>query len=245
MIEVVTFDFWQTLVVDTPENLERGRELRLQGIGAVLARAGRPTPRGVLEAAYAASARALVERFWSEQRDLSHEEQVRLFLELAAPGVTAGLGPGLFDEAVRAYTTPVLRLLPTLVSGVREALGGLARRGLRLGIISNTGRTPGVILRQVLGAYGLLDYFGVISYSDEIGYRKPHPEIFRRTLARAGAEPGRVVHVGDDVTADVAGARAVGMWAAHLAGAGSDGAAEAHLVVHDLAELPDRLSRLS
>ncbi len=245
MIRVVTFDFWQTLIVDTPENLERGKALRLEGIGSVLARAGRPTAPAALEAAYDASGRVLVERFWDGHRDLPYREQVEVFLELAVPGVTAGLPEALFEEAVAAYINPVLQLLPRVVSGASDALDALARRGLTLGIISNTGRTPGVILRQVLDRHGLLGYFTVLSYSDEIGYRKPHPAIFKETLRRAGAEPASALHIGDDATTDVAGARSIGMRAGHFAAVRGGGAPEADFVLHDLAELPERLSRLA
>lgn len=243
MIQAVTFDFWRTLVVETPEERQRGRRLRLEGVGSVLARAGRPTSPEELKAAYDASGRALAEGLWAQHRDLPHREQVKVFLELAAPGVTADLSPELFDEAVAAYADPVLRLLPLTVSGAAETLAVLREQGLSLAVISNTGRTPGVILRQVLDHHGLLGYFTVVSYSDEIGYRKPHPEIFRQTLLRMGVEPARALHIGDDAAADVAGARSIGMRACHFTAHGDDGSREADFVLSDLAELPDRLAR--
>ena len=244
MIQVVTFDFWQTLVIDTPENLQRGKELRLEGTASVLARAGRPSRPEDLEAAYEASGIALTDRFWANHRDPPYREQVKIFLELAAPGVTADLSPELFEEAVAAYITPVLRLLPRPVAGAVEALSALRELGLTLGIISNTGRTPGMVLRKVLDHYGLLGYFTVLSYSDEVGYRKPHPAIFTGTLRRAGAEPARALHVGDDAGADVAGARSVGMRVGHFRAGGGSPAPEADFVLHHFAELPDRVRSL-
>src|SRR5437773_2387337 len=85
------------------------------------------------------------------------------------------------------------------IRAVRE----LASRGVALGIVSNTGRTPGVILRRVLERHGLLRHFKAISYSDEVGYRKPDGEIFRRTLAELGFDAGEAAHVGDNPIADV------------------------------------------
>ena len=35
MIAAVTFDFWETLVHDTPENLERGRAMRLEATAGI------------------------------------------------------------------------------------------------------------------------------------------------------------------------------------------------------------------
>ncbi len=244
MIRLITFDFWQTLVVETPDNLGRAKELRLEGIAAVLARAGRPTATGALEAAYEASGRELSERFYASHRDLSCREQVELFLELAAPGVTADLSPELFERAVAAYITPVLRLPPVPVPGAEEALTALRAQGVTLGIVSNTGRTPGVMLRKVLDRYGLLSSFAAIAYSDEVGYRKPHPAIFSHALRQAEAEAAQAVHIGDEAATDVAGARAVGMRAGHFRPGGGGGAPDADFVLHDLAELPARLARL-
>ena len=55
-----------------------------------------------------------------------------------------------------------------------------------------------------------------VTFSDEVGVRKPHPEIFARTLAALGVSASEAAHVGDDLTTDVAGARGIGMRAIHL-----------------------------
>ena len=108
-------------------------------------------------------------------------------------------------------------------------------------LVSNTGRTPGIILRQILERHDLLRHFSVISYSDEIGYRKPDPEIFRRTLAALGAEARHAAHVGDNPDADVTGAQGAGMRGVHLAAGGRPPAPHADLVVTDLRQLAARL----
>ncbi|MBI2491279.1 MAG: HAD family hydrolase [Candidatus Rokubacteria bacterium] len=241
MIAAVTFDFWETLVHDTPENLERGRALRLEALGALLARAGAPQPAAALDDAYERSGTAMRERFWARQRDASIGEQVRLFLDCVGPGLAERLGPAGLAEAVEAYAAPVLRLPPLLNPGAREAVRELAGRGVRLGIVSNTGRTPGVVLRRVLERYGLLRHFAAISYSDEVGFRKPHAAIFELTLRALGARPADAVHVGDNPLDDVEGARSFGMRAAHYAAGGRPAAAAADVIVTDLAELPLRL----
>jgi 2-haloacid dehalogenase/putative hydrolase of the HAD superfamily len=41
--------------------------------------------------------------------------------------------------------------------------------------------------------------------------RKPEPRVFKEALSMMGLPPERVVHVGDDVTADIAGAKGHGM----------------------------------
>ncbi len=85
--------------------------------------------------------------------------------------------------------------------------------------------------------------FHVLSFSDEVGFRKPDARIFRRTPEEAGCEPAVAVHVGDDPVNDVTGARAVGMRALHYVPDGRPtGAADG--VVRHLGDLPDLLARL-
>lgn len=243
MIQAVTFDFWQTLMADTPENLARATALRLEGVRTVLERSGQPVERRALEAGYEASWHRLG-AIWQEHRDLPYREQVAIFLEAVAPGLAGRLAPEIFEEAVQAYITPVLSSPPVPSPGAVEAVNALASQGLVLCVVSNTGRTPGVMLRQVLARFGLLDRFRVTSFSDELGIRKPNPEIFRTTLARAGVDPACAVHVGDTPKDDIAGARAAGMRAIHFVADGQPGSEAADLVLRDFAGLPDALARL-
>ncbi len=53
--------------------------------------------------------------------------------------------------------------------------------------------------------------------SEEVGYMKPHPKLFAEASARAGAEPGAILYVGDSYTSDIAGARRAGWQAAWYA----------------------------
>lgn len=244
MIQAVTFDFWQTLLADTPENLARATSLRLEGARAVLVRSGHAVEAAVIEAAYEASWHRL-SAIWREHRDLPSPEQVAIFLECVAPELPRRLAPEAFDEAVQAYITPVLSYPPAPSPGALEAVNTLSSRGLVLCVVSNTGRTPGVILRQVLACFGLLEHFRVMSFSDEVGLRKPHPEIFQVTLRQAGVQPARAVHVGDNAAEDILGARAAGMRAIHLVRDGAPGSEAADLVLRDLSGLPAALSRLT
>ena len=243
-IHTVTFDFWETLVTDSLENLRAQRELRIQALHRALRRMGAPLTESETAEAHDRSGEVLKERFWSRHRDPSREEQLRLVLDCAVPGVAERMPRPLLDETLEAYISPVLVHAPTLTPGAAEAIRGLAARGVTLGIISNTGRTPGIILRKVLERHDLLRHFAVVSYSDEVGYRKPDPEIFRRTLTGAGTPAGQAAHVGDNPLDDVSGAQGAGMRGVHYAAAGRSPAAHADLAVGDLGELPAMLERL-
>ena len=245
MIRLVTFDFWDTLVTDSAENLRAQRALRIVAIREALGAAGACVSEVEAEEIHERSGVELAERFWSLNRDPSRDEQLRLVLDLGGAGIASRLSAPQFRAALEAYTSPVLAHPPDLSPGTARAVRELAARGVRLGIVSNTGRTPGVVLRRVLERHGLLAYFSAISYSDEVGVRKPEAEIFRLTLARAGVPPSETVHIGDNPDADVAGARSVGMRAAHYTAGFRAPAPEADLVVPDLGMLPDEVFRIA
>ncbi|HWP75114.1 MAG TPA: HAD family hydrolase, partial [Methylomirabilota bacterium] len=172
MIRLVTFDFWDTLVTDAPANLRAQRTLRVAAIRRALRDAGELVSEAEAEDVHERSGVLLAERFWNLNRDPSPEEQLRLVLDTVEPGVAARLAPPAFAAALAGYTEPVLAYPPELCPNAAQAVRELAARGVAVGIVSNTGRTPGAVLRRVLERYGLLAYFGAVSYSDEVGVRK-------------------------------------------------------------------------
>ena len=87
-----------------------------------------------------------------------------------------------------------------------------ARTRYRLAIISNFDHAP--TARRLLEENGIAGHFEQIVISAEEGVRKPHPEIFARTLARMGLAPREALFIGDSLAIDVAGAKGVGMDAA-------------------------------
>ncbi len=216
MLKAVTFDLWQTLILDTPAGLRQARAARVRGIQQVLDRQGVAVDVAVVDRAYDAAGARLEEVFWSRRRDVGSRGQVRFLLEsLGLDGAVPAEG-GLMDELDEAYCLPILSALPIPNAGALEVLRTLSSRGLILGLICNTGRTPGKMLRLILERLALAPYLSVLTFSDEVGLRKPHPEIFHRTVSALGVAPAEAAHVGDDVTTDVAGAQGVGMRAIHL-----------------------------
>jgi putative hydrolase of the HAD superfamily len=115
----------------------------------------------------------------------------------------------------------ILNDVPTLVPEARQVLADLAGR-YRLAIISDTGITPGRVLRQLLAGDNLTPYFTHLTFSDEVGRSKPHPSAFLTTLDALDATPAEAVHVGDLLRTDIAGAQAVGMRAVQYIGVSQD-----------------------
>jgi HAD superfamily hydrolase (TIGR01662 family) len=134
---------------------------------------------------------------------------------------------------------------PAVDQGARAALEALAAGGALLAVVSNTMRTPGEVVRQILDRSGLLAMFRVLVFSDECGIRKPARGIFLRALKELDVPAEHAVHVGDDSILDVEGARDVGMAAIQVT---ADGRATAPVkpdaVIRHLGELPAALRRL-
>ena len=98
----------------------------------------------------------------------------------------------------------------TLFPDSLETLGWLRGRGFRLGSVTNRGY-GGPRFRQELRDLGLAEMFEVVALSCDIGYMKPHPRIFEYALEAMSLTPEETAMVGDNVRADVGGAKAQGM----------------------------------
>ncbi|MGE0623240.1 MAG: HAD family hydrolase [Pseudomonadales bacterium] len=96
---------------------------------------------------------------------------------------------------------------PTLMQGAAEGLRRLRDAGVPLAVVTNGGSSN---QRKKLVNSGLDQLVDEICISEELGVRKPHPDIFRHALDRLGVRADRSWFVGDNPQADVIGAAAVG-----------------------------------
>jgi len=126
---------------------------------------------------------------------------------------------------------------------VAPALRALDAAGIRLCVISNWTWT----LPELLHLLELAGHFHGLVTSARVGFEKPHPGIFRHALELMGvSDPGRAVHVGDSIHADIGGARRMGIHPVLMARGGHRHAGAAALpdgtpVVGDLFGLLDRI----
>lgn len=79
----------------------------------------------------------------------------------------------------------------------------------KLGVCSNF--TDAKSARFLLAEAGLDRHMDSIVISEEVGFRKPRAEIFEAVVDSLGVPAREILHVGDSLTADVAGASAMGM----------------------------------
>jgi putative hydrolase of the HAD superfamily len=128
---------------------------------------------------------------------------------------------------------------------VVQTLEELRRQGLRLGIVSNAAYLPRLMKAQ-LDALGLAQYFNAVTFSSEVGVRKPHPAIYQDALAKVGVEPARTLFVGDRVREDVQGPKSLGMRAVLTREwRQEDDRGSADFVIERLGELRTVLRRLA
>ncbi|MFA0961251.1 YjjG family noncanonical pyrimidine nucleotidase [Roseivirga sp. BDSF3-8] len=115
-----------------------------------------------------------------------------------------GLARAVVPES---FTDDYVRLCPTktnLIPYTLEMLDYLKEKQYKLHIITNGFRD---VQHIKLSKSNLSDYFTEIVTSDCTGFKKPHKQIFAFLLDKAKAEQGECIMVGDNLEADILGAR--------------------------------------
>ena len=200
-IEAITFDLWNTLV----HNRNYG-EFRLPALDRVLRSNGIELSEDALQEAYMSGFRYSSRVIPAEgYRHVETQEIVDKVLETV--GFTS---PETRSEIVRVYEEAFLCDPPRLKDGVFEALDYIKGR-YRIGLISVTGVSPGRLVRDTLKDQGVLDYFDVLTFSDEVKLVKPNPGLFTACLNGLDVAPENTVHVGDSFKSDIVGAIDAGM----------------------------------
>ena len=103
------------------------------------------------------------------------------------------------------HTANYWKLDPDAITMLEQLL----QNGYRLGLISNASYSRDVYMQ--LEKHQLLPHFEQILVSADVGYRKPHPLIFRKALSFFNVEAAEAVMIGDTLNADIIGSRHVGI----------------------------------
>ena len=201
MIRAITFDLWNTLLVEK-SYIER----RLSILSEALKAEGQNIPLDALESAYSTAQRRHNELWSKEHRHYPLAERLDNILKDASVSLSSELKMGVIDK----FESAVLNDQPPLTHCAAETVIKLSKR-FRLGVISDTGVTSGSKIRELLDRKGILGFFTVAVFSDETGVCKPRWEAFDAALRGLGVQPGEALHVGDSLRTDVAGAKASGM----------------------------------
>lgn len=153
--------------------------------------------------------RQLRDAIAERRADLRHDVTALRREALRVAGAEAGYAGAALSRLVEAAFETFLEARHEVAfyddaMPVLEALRGR----VRLGAVTNGNAD----VRRL----GLERYFDFAISAVEIGAAKPARLVFEAAAHRAGAAPGRIVHVGDDVHSDVTGAAAYGMQAVWL-----------------------------
>lgn len=116
---------------------------------------------------------------------------------------------GIYGSFLEVYYKPVTDQV-TLVDGAEKVLKFFKEKNLKIGLISNTIFPEEFHLRE-LKRFELYPYLDAHFFSSQVGYRKPHPQIFQLALEKLEVDSSDAVFVGDRLEEDVGGAQNVGM----------------------------------
>lgn len=96
----------------------------------------------------------------------------------------------------------------TIVSDAPFVLKRLGRV-FNIALVSNF--TDSAFIHRSLRKLGIEKFFDHIIDSDTVGWRKPHPKIFKQFLKVSKVKAEEAIFIGDDLEADIKGANAIGI----------------------------------
>jgi len=237
-IDGVLFDYGETLVeFSRPHQALADAEQRIL---ALVAASGRTAPSPTtLRAVFDRVDREVAEH----QRSGALEEMDLAAVSLRAYADAAlVLDDALLDEVLRIEQEAWWRGVNVDQEAV-PVVEFLRGHGIRVGLCSNA---PYRLrsLHEQLAFLGLDSHLDAVTFSAEVGWRKPSPRIFEAAIRALGTVTARTVMVGDSETADIAGAHAAGMRVVLLDRSGDRGSSEADAVISALRALPGALRNM-
>ena len=183
----------------------------------------------------AAALRLIREAVQHERPDWAHDLSALRRETIRRALLAAGDDPALAGPAFEVFFDERQR-----VELFDDVLPALARLAARWPIVALSNGNA-----DVHRVPGLGQHFHATLSARELGVGKPSPLAFAEACRRAGTEPARTLHIGDDGLLDVDGALAAGLQAAWVRRPSLPHAApplgQAQHVVANLAELADRL----
>lgn len=118
-----------------------------------------------------------------------------------------------FLGLVEALRSKHMELFRQQVTAPEHHANVLEKLGKRFPLFVCSNFTDSSCANQVLRERGFAEYFTEIVISEDVGIRKPRREIFDVVIKSSGLHPSELLHVGDNLEADVRGASSIGMQA--------------------------------
>ena len=174
--------------------------------------------------AFVAVAESFYEEYLSGVACVTREDAVEMMVRWDNDGYRDGkamraqwLGEwpeaGLDEDSLRRWYRAEMNRQFEPDAEVNALLAGLNERGAPWGIVTNGSPNQHVKCQET----GLEALAPFVIVSEEAGYAKPDPRIFRDALEATGlTSPGDVMFVGDNAAHDIDGAKRFGMKAAWI-----------------------------
>ncbi|MDO4540259.1 MAG: HAD family hydrolase [Syntrophomonadaceae bacterium] len=210
MLKAISFDFWNTLYdLQGEKDVSSVRVERLQ---RHIKTWGHEASRGELM--------AMMQKTWTYASQVQREQGIDIGPRGQLSKLLQELGlmptPAQREALQEDWDTVLLESPPVIKEGARETLAYMAGK-YKVALICNTGASPGRVLRTFMTLDGIIGYFDVLIFSDEVNDAKPGAKIFERMLREVGVAANEAAHIGDDPVTDVGGSHAAGLTAIWLA----------------------------
>jgi putative hydrolase of the HAD superfamily len=199
-VGAITFDFWCTLFGDSTEVADRRRQVRIDALTKATG-----ATEDAAKAAHKKVADVFMRHHIESQRTLGPPDALAIMAEACGVTVSKDCGAALetcFAEAILAHP-------PVPMEGALEAVR-IAAQERPVGIISDSGLSPGSSLSVLLDRNGFTEYLTATVFSDEVGVAKPQAPMFEKAAAGLGVKMHDLLHIGDLEPTDIDGALAVG-----------------------------------
>jgi putative hydrolase of the HAD superfamily len=210
-IKLITIDFWNTLF-DSSNGEERNKFRQralikeIDTYGIIIK--GDEFNRAMTETW------GFFNKVWKEESRTPPPKEIITFLwnYLDLP-----VDKTAIKNVITAFSESILDHPPKLMLGVKEVIPVLSKK-YKLGIVSDTGFSPGKVLRKLLENERIIHYFDAFSFSDETGVSKPNPIAFETILEELNILAEESVHIGDIEATDIKGSKSMGMKAIRFSG---------------------------
>jgi FMN phosphatase YigB (HAD superfamily) len=212
--QAVTYDFWNTLIAETTNSIDRRRALWTE----IFFANNIEVRQQELDDAFAEGWNYF-DTNWRNNVQSSLDGVVEAALTKLPIPKSSNIKQQLTDAYLEASELTPRKLLPD----VKQTLERLKAMDIRLGVICDVGTIPSSRLRSWLEDLNVHEFFDYFGFSDDIGVYKPDPKIFNETLAGLEiSDSSQCIHVGDLKRTDVAGARAINMTTVRYTGGRAD-----------------------
>jgi len=200
-IKAIGFDLFNTLIIGEPGALEEALNRLMRG----LAHHGLRPEFEPFKKAYRDAALSFIQQANQDGKETHN----RFWISAALQSLGYDVVPEdpRISSAIEAYFSAFLDFCHPIPGTV--AMLETIRASYRLGLLSNFTHAPAAI--KLIDHLGLRDFFEVVLISGQIGYRKPHPMVFRKLMDSLGVDGSSLLYIGDDPEADIQGALNAGI----------------------------------